>query len=125
MSLLNDARRSVLDLLKTIGGPMTLTKVTKGAYDPSAGAPASSTSTDYTVQCAIIQYKLEEMQPGIIERGDRKAIVSVLDANGDVLSISPEAGDELTSYGDKVRIVGVRRISVGANAAVFICQVRE
>ena len=117
--LSNDIRR----LIREFGRTVTLRKVTAGDYDTSTST-VSSTPTDYSIKSHMAEYKLTEITPDNVVRGDRRALIPTKDTSGTTIP-TPDEGDLILGAGDTVRIVSVRIIYSGDEVACYICQVRE
>jgi hypothetical protein len=110
-------------LVDTHGKPLTLVVKAEGAYDPGTGILAS-TSTNYTVQVYFYNYNLGDVDGVNIQRGDRRAVLPLVDTSGDAIP-EPDNGDQISGEGDKVTIISVAKIMSGFSPVCYICQVRE
>lgn len=121
----NRSKYMLKQLMKDHGISMTFRRGSNDAYDPSTGSAAASTNDDETVLVALVDYSRREIDNSTIEVGDRKALFSAFQTNGNALSKTPQHGDKLIGEGDTVRIISVETTKMGSNVVGYICQVRE
>ena len=91
--------KDVEDLLQELADEglaqnVTLTKRTSGTYDPAMGTTLV-TETNQTVLGAIFDLDsspstLQNIQDGLIKVGDRRALLSVTDTSGAVVTVEPD-----------------------------------
>lgn len=125
MSLGQQYQRAMRQVLDRLGYDLTFRRIDEGAYDPATGSTGTPTNDDETVRGYFANYEIAEIDGSAIQRGDRKAIISAVDANGAALTKVPQSNDLLIGQGNTVRIVSVEKPRPSDVATVYICQVRE
>jgi hypothetical protein len=115
LGLQNDA----LALLKQFGQPMTLRRVTDGAYDPATGVVARS-EQDTTVTGAVFGINDERVNGSTVLRGDKEATISAK-----ALAAPKANGDLLIVQGDRHQIVSVAPLAPGGVAVIYKLQIRK
>jgi len=106
-------------LIDDQGRPATLRRVTEGSYVPATGT-AANTTADYPVMVLLLNYTDFQRQDGLIEAGDRKAVIKAQD-----LSVVPDIQDLLIVEAKELRIVNVRQVEQSGQDVIYICQVRS
>lgn len=121
MSALSDAlAASSAELIDDIGASVTFRRVSESSYNSATGTTTSGANQDETVRALFLQYREAEIDGQLIQRGDRRAIVS---ASG--LTKTPAVGDVFVGKGDTVRVISVQKIEASGDGLVYACQVRE
>jgi hypothetical protein len=115
---------SLQRILDNHGENLTLTYKTLGTYDPATGGLTGGTAVPKIVKCYLCNYGLSDMDGINLIFGDRKALMSPVDASGNTLE-EPEVGDEVSGSGDKVSIISVQKIYSAGVVMCYIMQVRE
>lgn len=100
------------------GRPLTLRKVTTGAYDASTGAPAT-TNADTACYGLETSYKASAIDGTRIQSGDVRMLLEA-----SALAAEPAAGDILLDGAQERRIVNVDRVKPGTLTVLYIAQVR-
>ncbi len=116
--------KSTLKLLTESGQALTLRRVAEGAYDPDTGTTAAATTTDIIVNVAFVDYSENVIDGVNIVRGDRKALISALDAAGVAITLTPKPQDQIVGESDTVNIIVAKTTKVAATPVAYICQVR-
>lgn len=117
--------KDVQCLIDDYGRTVTLTKVTEGTYNPvSSSNTVGATEVTYSVKARFAEYHSTEVDNDGVVLGDRKVLIGTTDIRGNSIP-TPDPGDNLTGYGDEVRIVRVQEFHSGDTLVCFICQVRE
>jgi len=104
---------------------LTIRTETQGAYDPSTGTTAAGTTTDRTAKIALVSYKESDIDGTKVKFGDRKALISALDSNGQAIAYPPLVDDRIIGEGDAVTIVSLRILKINGTEVAWIAQVRE
>jgi hypothetical protein len=104
-------------LINDIGKALTYRRVSKGAYNTSTGL-ATNTTTDTSVKGIVLNYKDNQFDGDIIQRGDRKIVLRASD------SIVPDVQDFIIDGSDYYRIISVRQIEQAGADLVYVCQGR-
>lgn len=120
MSLASDSAAEVLAALQYAGSSMTLTRTTPGAYDNATGATGSASSTNYTIQAVMTNYRDALIDGTLILAGDRKALIA---ASG--LAITPAVGDRIVNGSETSEIVKSSEIAPNGTPVAYIAQVRS
>ena len=125
MSIGSYMQKQVRKLMDEFGYDLTFRRIVEGTYNPATGTTGASSNDDETVRGYFADYELNEIDGTTIQRGDRKAIISAVDASGSALTKTPQSSDLLIGEGNNVRIVTVEKPKPSDVNAVYICQVRE
>lgn len=125
MSIGTALQDNIATLLREHGQGLTFRRVTEGAYDPATGTTGASSTDDETATIAFVNYKESLIDGGNIQRGDRKALIAALKADGSALSKTPQTSDQIVGEGDTVNIVQAKTIKSGSTVIAYECQVRE
>ena len=107
---------TALRLLTRFGQPMTLRRVTDGAY--SAGA-VTQTAADTKVVGIVDSYSDYESRNELIEANDRKVTLA---AKGVVL---PTVADQLITLTATFKIIAVKALNPAGTAVIYELQVRQ
>lgn len=105
-------------LIDDMGRAATLRRVTEGSYNPATGASANTTA-DHAVMVLLLNYKDYQRQDGLIQAGDRKAVIKAKD-----LAVVPDIQDILVVGSDQFRIINVGQVEQSGQDVIYICQVR-
>lgn len=97
---------------------VTLTRVIRGAYDPSLSSGAITT-TDETINAVVEEYKGREIDNNNIRIGDKKLTIA---ASAVAL---PTLSDAITIDGKTFSIVTINTIYSGSLPALYIVQGRS
>lgn len=120
MAVSDDLRASVRGLMKDMGEPMTISRVTPGAYDPTAGAVGTSTTTCYSGVGRLGTYSDGVVGGTLIKQNDRKATFSPHDPR-----FVPEVNDRLTVGADVYSVMSLKPREIGGAWVSFTMQVRR
>lgn len=105
-------------LIDDEGRPLTLRRVSSGAYSPSASS-ASITSVEVQVTGFLLNYRDDRREDSLVKMGDRKAVIK---AKG--LSVAPQLKDILIVDNREFQIINTRIIEQKGEPIVYICQIR-
>ena len=109
-------------LVNLYGEPLVLVSKEAAGYNPATGED-SFTTTNTNLLGYQATFDIREIDGTNVLRGDRKVIFGNRDSSGNL--IDPQVDDEIIGTGDRVSIVAVSKIMVGAVPTCYICQVRE
>lgn len=112
-------RDEAYTLLGDFGKTLTLQVITNGAYDPSTGISAVTTTTESVMGCLVNYSNYLQAGSGLIKRGDRRAL---LRAKG--MTAVPKQGDRLVDGSTNYEIVEVQKVEDSGVAVIYACQVR-
>lgn len=118
-------RNSIKLLIKKLGQDLTLRTVAEGSYDPSTGTTGASTTTDRVVKMALVDYNTDEIDGSQVRFGDRRALISNYDSDGQLLTLPPLVNDLIIGEGDNIAIVRVKKFRVYNEDVAWLAQVRE
>lgn len=118
-------RSDVARLMRQHGQDITFRRIVQGLYNPSTGTTGTATNSDETARIAFVSYLAREIDGTNVQRGDRKAIMAMVNTSGTALSKTPQINDQLIGEGDTVSVVDVRTVKSGSTVVAYICQVRE
>jgi len=120
---------SVRYQIKNRGTEVTFQRVTGQSasdYDPASGSTTGSSSNDdETVKVAFVNYREREVDGTNVQRGDRKALMSAFQTNGNALTKEPQTDDKFVGEGSTVSIVSARTLKDAGTVVAYVCQVRE
>lgn len=103
-------------LITDNGQECTLTKLTDGTFDGVLGAYSGQTSTDYTVNAVISEYKDSMIDGTMIKAGDKMACI--------YSTTAPAIDDVLTVGTVDHKIVNVKTCSPAGTVVMYKAQVR-
>jgi len=105
-------------LLTRYGQALTITHYdTSDTYDSATGVAESIPSTQ-SGYGAIFDYKNSEMDGTLIEKGDKKLLLSAVDIT------APQLTDIVTIAGIDYTIVSINTLSPGGVVVMYTCQLR-
>lgn len=103
-------------LLEDRGSDLTLSRQAAGAYDPSAGTMASTSTTTYTIRGVFINYADRNVDGSVVRMGDRRLLVRASDA-----PVTPAIADRVGG----LQIIDVRTIAPNGAPIAWACQMRK
>ena len=109
---------SAAGLIDDVGRSATLRRVVEGSYDPDTGS-ATDATTDYTVQCLLLNYSDFQRANTSIDAKDRKAVIKAKS-----LAVQPDQQDILVVDTVEYQIINVQRVEESGDAVIYTCQVR-
>ena len=112
----DDMAATALELLAEFGAPVTLRRVTPGAYDPATSS-ASSTITDLPTTGLVRDYKASLIDGTRILVGDKECVLSNEQA--------PKLTDKLPVDGVDWSIVDIKEINPAGTVVCYFVQVRK
>jgi hypothetical protein len=107
---------AVINLLQKYGSALTLTRSVGAAYNPSTGAVAGGTPTNFTVQGVFINYTDENVDGTVVRAGDRRLLVSPTGS-----TTAPAIGDVVGG----MKLVDVRTYAPNGTPIAYSCQTRK
>ena len=110
-------RKAANAVIRKLGTDVTLTRISSGAYDTSAGC-GTATSSNTAVQGTYFEYVTKELGDHI-KLGDRGLIIAA-----QALAWNPTSEDRVTDGDITYRIVNVKSPQATDQAAVHILQLR-
>ena len=110
-----DLQSTATRLIEEYGQALTFTRTTEGSYNPATGQTTSDTSTEFTKNAAVFDYKTHEMV-GAVESGDKKLIAE---------DYAYEVSDTVTIDGDLYRVMEVKRMKPGDTSLAYELRVRR
>lgn len=119
------------DLIQTMGQPVTITKVTPGSYDPTAGQDTGGSTTTEDGYGAVVEYPISvrskggdrDETGGLVLTGDRSLLLSPQKTDGTALA-APVPGDKATVGGKDFTITAVAPQSPDGTAVYYECNIR-
>ena len=110
-------------MLRGKGQAIVLTRRTAGAYDPTTGA-AAVTTTVQNGYGGIFDYEDENIDGTLILSGDKKLLLSPINSAGTAL-VAPEVNDTVTDKALVVRtITRIKTLSPAGTTVMFDCNLR-
>lgn len=104
-------------LLARFGGPVTLTRIAPGTYDPTTGTTAADTTTTSTGSGARFGYEQREIDGTKIRTGDQRAYLSTA-------VFQPRTDDRVAFSDGTFLVVTARVLKPGAVAVLYEMQLR-
>lgn len=121
MSTVSDLQSTVLSLLTTWGRTnITFRRLTPGTYDPATGQSSASTTTDYTVVGALLNYKDYEVNGTSVLAADRRCVLAAKN-----MTIVPAVTDTAIVDGVSYNVVNIQIQEVGGTALAYSLQIRR
>jgi hypothetical protein len=123
------AKAQAARMLNTIanggkGQAVTITRQSAGAYDPATGTAAITTTTQSGTGVEL-DYTIRELDSTLIQQGDKKLLLSPLNAAGAALT-KPEIDDTVTLADSSVwTIKNNRPLSPAGTVILFELQLRR
>lgn len=116
MSFYSKTAADATEAIREFGQTVTITHTT-GVYDPATGA-VSSAGTTQTGTAVELEYSVSEIDGVLIQRGDKKLLVSV----SGITAIEPN--DTCTVGGMVCIVKNVKPLSPGGIVLLYEVQVR-
>lgn len=117
MAFYDEMAATALALLAEFGAPVTLRRVTPGAYDPVTGT-AGSSSADVSTTGLVREYKASLIDGTRILAGDKEVVLSAEQA--------PDLNDKLLLGGVAWSIVPpIREVNPADTVICYFVQVRK
>lgn len=118
MSFYGNATATATKAIREFGQAVTITHYTVGVYDPATSS-VSSTETVQNGTAVELDYNVSEIDGVLIQRGDKKLLVSV----SGITAIEP---NDTCTVGSVVYIVkSVKPLSPGGIVLLYEVQVRK
>lgn len=111
---------SALGLLTDMGEPMTVSRVTPGAYDPATGSTGTPTTTNFAGQGRLGNYSDMTVDGTIIQQFDRRVTFVAVPQD-----FVPKIGDRLLVGADVYGIINLKPREIGGNWVCFTMQARR
>lgn len=105
-------------LLARFGAPVTVTRVTPGAYNPDTGSNAAGSTQTWSPSGVKLDYTQREIDGTSIKAGDQRVYMSA------VAGLDPQAGDSVTLGAETWRVVKSRTLAPAGVAVLLDVQVR-
>ena len=119
MTFYADLQATAGQLLTKYGQECTLTVITQGDYDPDTATNAT-TSTDYTVDAAVFDYPVRDIDGTLVRQGDKKVLVS---AHG--LAVRPLPSHTFTDAASNVyTVIEAKPTAPAGTVVLWTLQVR-
>lgn len=97
-------RASAYDSLAEDGQTVTLTRRAASSYDPAAGAPTVTTSTQTAVAVILPKSPIRDMSGTAVPSTQRQCLLSALSTSGVALT-APKVNDTLTDTNSDVWVI--------------------
>lgn len=117
MSFYTEMASVANDLLSEYGQPVTLMHHQAGVYDPSLGTVAIANAIETAVG-AVFDYKSSEIDGTLIQRGDKKLLISVTGIT------EPKLNDSVTIGAKTYVIKSINEINPAGTVVMYQCQIR-
>lgn len=102
------------------GRDVTLRQTVPGTYDPSTGATAAATVTDFVTRGLLLAYQDKDVDGTLIKAGDRKCILKVQN-----LSAVPVVGNMLIVGSDTYTVMDFKTYELGGTVFLYNLHVRR
>lgn len=102
-------------LLLNFGSTAKLRRQTAGAYNPSTGT-AAITTTEFDTVAVVFDYDQKYIDGTLVKQGDKQAYLDP--------SYAPAQGDEFTWQGTKYQVVSYKAISPAGVPVLYEAQLR-
>ena len=106
------------ELLEEFGGPVVLTRITPGDYDPATGSTIGEVTTTYNGVGAKFDYEQRNIDGTQIRQGDQRVYLSAIDI------VNPQTGDHLTINTKVFEVIASRPLEPADTPVLFEVQVR-
>lgn len=113
---------TAVDLLEEFGQSVTLTSKTSGAYSPSTGIAAVTTSTQ-TVNAVSLDYVSRDIDGTLIKAGDKRLLIAPKTTAGITLT-APVVDDTVLVGSMTYTIKSVKPLSPAGTVILFDCNIR-
>ena len=118
MSFYSETAADATEAIREFGQAVAITHYTAGVYDPATGS-VSNTETLQNGTAVELDYNVSEIDGVLIQRGDKKLLVSV----SGIVAIEP---NDTCSLGAALYIVkNVKPLSPGGIVLLYEVQVRK
>lgn len=105
-------------LLNSYGEELTFTRVTEGAYNVADGTVAAGTTTNYTADCAPVDYNTDEVDDKTILKNDIGLWIEK------PASETPAVGDTVVLNSKTYRVVSIETLRAQGTDIVYKAQLR-
>lgn len=106
-------------LLTQFGQQVTVTREVKGGYDPETGMTTPDTTQSYSVNGAALNYRHQDVDGTLIQRGDVRVLLSPGAA------FEPQPGDKVAlADGTVLTVISARPTKPAGMAVLFEVQCR-
>lgn len=106
-------------MLARFGAPVTVTRETPGAYDPTTGTSTAGSSQSWTPSGVRLDYTQREIDGTNIKAGDQRVYLSTVDG------MTPTTGDAVAIGTEVWRVVISRPLAPAGVAVLHDVQVRR
>lgn len=120
MAVSDDLYASALSLLTDFGEPMTISRVTPGAYNPATGLTGTPTTVNYPGQGRLGNYADVAVDGTIIQQFDRRVTFVAVPQD-----FVPQIGDRLIVGATTYAIINLKPREIGGNWVCFTMQARR
>lgn len=118
MSIYDEALATATALLKELGQPVTLTRVTVGTYNPATSS-ASSTTVNQTTSGVLLEIDLAQIDQTLIKTGDKRLLMSASGIS------QPQLDDSVAVNGRTYTIKHIKELNPAGTAVLYDCLVRR
>lgn len=116
MSFATNLQATANRLLTKYGQVCTVTRTVKGAFDPTTGESAVSSTSTYEISCYTSNYTRQEIDNILVQQNDIRLIV--------YSNTAPEIDDVMSIDSKDYRVLDVQLIKAMGLAVIYKCQVR-
>lgn len=118
--------RDAHDALMEDGQPVTITRVTEGAYNPATGSTSETTTTQTGVGAVFPYSPGLRNQPGsMIAENDQQLLLSTLGSTGAPLNPAPSVNDRVTLADGSVHTIeAVQTLAPAGIDIMHDCRIR-
>ena len=120
MSVSDDLRASVIGLMGDMGQPITIQRITPGAYDPSTGLTGAETTASYPGLGRLGTYADMVVDGTIIQQFDRKVTWVGSDQN-----FVPRINDRIVAGSDVYVVMNLKPREISGAWVSFTLQARR
>lgn len=120
MAVADDLYASALGLLTDMGEPMTIQRITPGAYDPATGSTGAPTTVNYPGQGRLGNYSDAVVDGTVIKQFDRRVTFVAVPQD-----FVPQIGDRLIVGEWTFAIINLKPREIGGNWVCFTMQARR
>lgn len=118
MTFYSKLAATALRLITDKGSAWVLTRVTKGAYDPSALTTSGDTTETETFQAVLSEYSERMIDGQLIRHGDKRLMI----AAG---TLTPQIGDTMANGGETWRVEHVETVKPADTVLYHEARVRR
>jgi hypothetical protein len=118
MALAGPLRKVASKLMARFGGVATIRRVTPGAYNPTTGT-AAETTTDTAVRGVLEDVNLREVND-LVQAGDKRLLIAAADT-----AAPPTTADRVIIAGRSLQVIEVRTIEQDNTAITYELILRD